>query len=79
MKTDANGNVTRREVGWWEHLGRNIIGGIEKLFTGKDTFSPDSQDSPNFAEGYKRAQENSNAYVKGAESAVRQKPAEANE
>ena len=76
-KTDANGSIVRREVGWREHLGRNILGAIEKLFTGKDTFSPDSHDSANFAERYKRAQEESNAYVKGAETAASQKPPEA--
>jgi len=66
--------MVRREVGWGEHLGRNILGMVEKFFTGKDTFSPDSHDSANFTERYSRAQEESNAYVKGAEVAAKEKP-----
>lgn len=75
LSKDARGNLVPRQVGWWEHLGRGLLGKVEKFFTGKDTFSPDSPDSANFAERYDRAQQESNAYVKAAEATASQKPA----
>jgi hypothetical protein len=62
---DSAGRPVMRQVGWWEHLARNILGGIQKLFTGKDTLSPDSPDSPGFAYKLKMAHEESMEYGEG--------------
>jgi RHS repeat-associated protein len=59
--TDAQGNTIFRDVGPAEHALRSVIGFIQKLLFGKDTFSPDSKDEASFDERKKKAAEEEEA------------------
>ena len=67
-KRDASGSLVRKEVGWWEHLGRGILGKAEHFFTGKDTWNPDSEDRADFKLRYDGALQESRDYVRKAEA-----------
>ncbi|HNQ78274.1 MAG TPA: RHS repeat-associated core domain-containing protein [Acidobacteriota bacterium] len=73
--TDAQGNTIFRDVGPVEHVLRNIGGFIQKLFGGKDTLSPDSENEPSFKERKEKAEEETKAKLAQPTEATATSPA----
>jgi hypothetical protein len=59
-----------RDIGWSEHLLRFIGGFFQKLFTGRDTLSPDSHDSPLWQVRFDMAAAETKALFDNATSAL---------